>query len=100
MAHAWMVGSVKSLEIFILVLHVFPFANPCLVNFIKIWCHDGKCIVPVTVQVWDCLSSPLRTDLVQERVGDGSVGAIDISRSRCSGLSGYKSSALLEPVWF
>ena len=64
------------------------------------WCHDGKHIVPVTVQVWDCLSSPLRTDLVRERVGDGSVGAIDISRSRCSGLSGYKSSALLEPVWF
>ena len=64
------------------------------------WCHDGKHIVPVIVQVWDCLSSPLRTDLVQERVGDGSVGAIDISRSRCSGLSGYKSSALLKPVWF
>ena len=64
------------------------------------WCHDGKRTVPVTVQVWDCLSSPLRMDLVRERVGDGSVGAIDISRSRCPGLSVYKSSALLEPVWF
>ena len=88
MAHAWMVGSVKSLEIFILVLHVFPLANLCLVNFIKIWYHDGKRIVPVTVQVWDCLSSLLRTDLVRERVGDGSVGATDISRYRCLGLSG------------
>ena len=64
------------------------------------WCRDGKHIVLVTVQVWDCLSSPLRTDLVQERVGDGSVGATDISRSRRPGLSGYKSSAFLEPVWF
>lgn len=51
------------------------------------WCH-GKHIVPVTVQVWDCLGSPLRSDLVRERVGDGSVGAIDISRYRCPGLSG------------
>mgnify|MGYP006973717207 CR=1 FL=1 len=81
MAHAWMVGSVKSLEIFILVLHVFPLANLCLVNFIKIWYHDGKRIVPVTVQVWDCLSSPLRTPLVRKRVDDGSVGAIDTSKS-------------------
>ena len=81
MAHAWMVGSVKSLEIFILVLHVFPLANLCLVNFIKIWYHDGKRIVPVTVQVWDCLSSLLRTPLVRKRVDDGSVGAIDTSKS-------------------
>ena len=81
MAHAWMVGSVKSLEIFILVLHVFPLANLCLVNFIKIWYHDGRRIVPVTVQVWDCLSSPLRTTLVRKRVDDGSVGAIDTSKS-------------------
>ena len=51
-------------------------------------CHDGKRIVPVTVQVWDCLGSPLRSDLVRERVGDGSVGATDISRYRCPGLSG------------
>jgi hypothetical protein len=35
-----------------------------------------------------------------ERVSDGSIGAIDISKSRCLGLSGLKSSALLEPVWF
>ena len=47
------------------------------------WCHDGKRIVPVTVQVWDCLSSPGGAALDMERVGDGSVGAIDISRSRC-----------------
>ena len=45
------------------------------------WCHDGKRIVPVTVQVWDCLSSPLRTTLVRKRVDDGSVGAIDTSKS-------------------
>ena len=64
------------------------------------WCHNDKCIVPVTAQVWDCLGSPLRSDLVRERVGDGSVGATDISRSRCPGHSRYKSSALLEPVWF
>ena len=37
---------------------------------------------------------------VPECVDDGSVGAIDISKSRCSGSSGSKSSALLEPVWF
>jgi hypothetical protein len=29
-----------------------------------------------------------RDDPVRERVDDGSVGAIDISRFRCSGLSG------------
>jgi hypothetical protein len=52
------------------------------------WYHDGKRIVPVTVQVWDCLCSPLGTALVMERVGDGSVGAIDISKSGCPGLSG------------
>jgi hypothetical protein len=56
--------------------------------------------VPVTVQVWDCLSSPLGAALVMERVSDGSVGATDISKSRCLGLSGLKSSALLEHVWF
>jgi hypothetical protein len=31
-----------------------------------------------------------------ERVSDGSVGATDISKSMCPGLSG----ALLEPMWF
>jgi hypothetical protein len=29
------------------------------------WYQDGKRIVPVTVQVWDCLSSPLGTALVR-----------------------------------
>jgi hypothetical protein len=37
---------------------------------------------------------------VMERVSDGSIGATNISKSRCPGLSGSKSSALLEPVWF
>ena len=37
---------------------------------------------------------------VSERVDDGSVGAIDISKFRCPGSNGSKSSALLEPVWF
>jgi hypothetical protein len=32
------------------------------------WCHDGKHIVPVIVQVWDCLSSPTRTTLGPNRV--------------------------------
>jgi hypothetical protein len=54
----------------------------------KFWYHDGKNIVPVIVQVWDCLGSPLGTASVRERVGDGSVEAIDISRSECPGLSG------------
>ena len=91
MAHAWMVVSVESLEIFILVLHVFPLANLCLVNFIKIWYHDGRRIVPVTVQVWDCLSSPLRTPLVRKRVDDGSVGAIDTSKSSGWFLGEYRA---------
>ena len=47
------------------------------------WCHDGKHIVPVIVLVWDSLSSPWGAALVQESVGDGSVGATDMSRSRC-----------------
>jgi hypothetical protein len=51
------------------------------------WYHDGKCIVPVTFQIWDCLDSPLRTALVIERVSDGSVGATNISKSRYLGLS-------------
>jgi hypothetical protein len=56
--------------------------------------------VPVTVQVWDCLSSPLGMTHIIEYVSDGSVGATDISKSRCLGLTRLKSSALLEPVWF
>ena len=35
----------------------------------------------------------------RESVGDGSVGAIDMSKFRCPGFSGLKSSALLAPVW-
>ena len=34
-----------------------------------------------------------------ESVGDGSVGAIDMSKFMCPGSSGSKSSALLAPVW-
>lgn len=49
----------------------------------KTWCYEGDRIVPVTVQVWDCLSSPRGAALVRESVGDGSVGATDMSRSRC-----------------
>jgi hypothetical protein len=41
-----------------------------------------------------------RDGLVRERVDDGSVGAIDISRFRCPGLSGLKNIARLAPVWF
>ena len=41
-----------------------------------------------------------RDDPVSERVDDGSVEAIDISKSRCLGSSGSKSSALLEHVRF
>ena len=37
-----------------IVIHVF-------IN--KTWCYEGKRIVPVTVQIWDCLSSPLGTAL-------------------------------------
>jgi hypothetical protein len=55
---------------------------------LHIWYYDGKRIVPVTVQVWDCLGSPPGTALVMERVSDGSVGATDISKSGCPGLSG------------
>ena len=29
----------------------------------KTWCYEGKRIVPITVQVWDCLSSLLGTAL-------------------------------------
>jgi hypothetical protein len=36
---------------------------------------------------------------VRERVDDGSVGAIDISRFRCPGLSGLKNTARLTSVW-
>jgi hypothetical protein len=44
----------------------------------KTWCYDGNYIVPVTVQVWDCLGSPWEMTLEQNRVvGDGSVGATD-----------------------
>ena len=32
------------------------------------WCHDCNHIVPVTVQVWDCLSSPTGTTLGPNRV--------------------------------
>ena len=35
----------------------------------------------------------------RERVGDGSVGATDISKFRCPGPSGSKGSARLAPVW-
>jgi hypothetical protein len=40
-----------------------------------------------------------RDDPVRERVDDGSVGAIDISRFRCSGSSGLKDTARLVFVW-
>jgi hypothetical protein len=63
------------------------------------WRHDGKRIVSVTVQVWDCPGSPLGTALVMERVSDGSVGATDISKLRCPGSSGSKNTARLAPVW-
>jgi hypothetical protein len=63
------------------------------------WRHDGKRIVPVTVQVWECLGSLLGTALIMERVSDGSVGATDISKSRCPGPSGSKNTARLTPVW-
>jgi hypothetical protein len=53
--------------------------------------------VPVTVGLSEFSAG---TALVMERVSDGSVGATNISKSRCPGLSGSKSSALLEPVWF
>jgi hypothetical protein len=36
---------------------------------------------------------------VVERVDDGSVGAIGISRFGCPGSSGLKGSAPLTPVW-
>jgi hypothetical protein len=52
------------------------------------WYRDGKRIVLVIVQVWDCLGSPLRTAFVMERVSDGSVGTTDVSKSGCLGLSG------------
>ena len=32
------------------------------------WCHDCNHIVPVTVQVWDCLSSPMGATLGPNRV--------------------------------
>ena len=35
----------------------------------------------------------------REHVGDGSVGATDISKFRCSGPRGSKGSARLAPVW-
>ena len=34
----------------------------------KNWCYEGKRIVPVTVQVWDCLSSPMGATLGPNRV--------------------------------
>jgi hypothetical protein len=36
---------------------------------------------------------------VRERVDDGSVGAIGISRFRCLGSSGLKDTARLVSVW-
>jgi len=36
----------------------------------------------------------------RESVGDGSVGATDISKFRCPGSNGSKSSARLAPAWF
>lgn len=40
-----------------------------------------------------------RDDPRPERVGDGSVGAIGTSKSRCLGFGGPKNSARRAPVW-
>jgi hypothetical protein len=51
------------------------------------WYHDSKRIVPVTIQVYMGLSVFSAGDgSFMERVGDGSVGMIDISKSGCPGL--------------
>jgi hypothetical protein len=72
---------------------------PSSAILVRFWYHDGKHIVPVTVQIWDCLYS-LLDDHVQERVNNGSIGTINISRFRCSGSSGLNNTSLLDPSWF
>ena len=53
------------------LLHKFHHTTDLLISiftYCLYWCHDRKHIVPVTVQVWDCLSSPLEATLVPNRV--------------------------------
>jgi hypothetical protein len=45
------------------LLVILPVDFRCQSLFVKLWYHDGKRIVPVTVQVWDCLCSLLGTAL-------------------------------------
>jgi hypothetical protein len=53
-------GSCKAMDI-ISWIHFYNFV------IYPYWCHDCDRIVPVTVQVWDCLSSPMRATLGPNR---------------------------------